>query len=623
MREISQQIIALLAKSPRPITSAQLADSLGVSVRTIMSYVKKIHDTCPGLLTASHQGYRLAFNCGHNALAEEDNFVLPEDRLENLLLHLLMQEPQIAELQELADMAMVSYESIRRDTVLLKPRLKRHGLVLQQYRNELTIEGPEQKKRNLLSYLIYRQERLGRPTLQKLQQLFPDIPVARIQQSLFVLCQEKGYFINEVLWPTLMRDLLVMIHRFSRGCILLKNDIDVIPQHPAVSEAACLLLEKLCRLSLPSTERLYLQQLFSCFLLPYDLLDLPFPQLISQLSPTTGQLLPQLFDHLQQDLPFFPMDETFKVRLSLNIDSLLQRHKLGCLSTNPQKEELKQTSPFGVECTRYIMRRLTELTNHHFSEDDATYIAVHVVMALERVRQNEHLSCGLLVPRYFDYHQSLRHSIQQHFAQELQIDAISERTTDTARLLPTDIVLAVTPPPANFPIAWVSIPPVLRQERIQEIRLHIDRVRQDKQEAKLKKLLLSLGDEECFCRLPSGRDNTPNKLFALLQSLLGNNEEVPYHQEPAIYQHLAILDFSWHAEGQSRMAAVIPARPLKWQGKTLDILLAFSLRTTDWQDMVFLLDKLVQRLLDLKVRKSMRKAESFAQLMNCVLKEST
>ncbi len=620
MREISQQIIAVLAKSPKPVTSAQLADTLGVSVRTIMSYTQKINSARPGLVSASRQGYSLTVKGGHNALAKEEKFALPEDRLENLLLHLLMQEPEAADLQELADMAMVSYESIRRDTALLKPRLKRHGLALQQHRNELTITGEEAKKRNLLSYLLYRQERLGRPTLQKLQQFFPAIPVERIQQALFLLCQEKGYFVNEILWPTLMRDLLVMLHRFARGCTLTKNNLTIIPQHPEVSAAACLLLEKLCRFSLPASEQLYLQQLFSCFLLPCKWLNLTFAELIPLLPQATGLLLPRLFEQLQQDLPFFPVDETFKVRLSLNIDSLLQRHRLDCLSTNPQKEEIKQTSPFGVECTRHIMRRLAELTGLRFREDDAAYLALHVVMALERVRTDERLSCGLLVPRYFDYHESLRRSIQLHFAQELQITAISERTTDTDSLLPTDIVLAVTPPPPHFPLCWVSIPPVLRQEKIQEIRLHLERVRQEKQEARLKNLLLSLGGEERFCRLTSGRDNTPRKLYGLLQSLLGNRDEVLYQPEPAIYQHLAILGFSWQEDEPSHLAAIIPARPLKWQGKTVDILLAFSLRTADWQDMVFFIDTLVQRLLDFKVRKSLRKAACFADLVSCVLK---
>ena len=621
MQEIIRQILAILTRAPKPVTSAQLADALGVSVRTIMNYMGKISSSQPGLIVSSRQGYKLTAGCSHEALLKEADFDIPQDRLDKILLRLLMQEPEPADLQELAELAMVSYESIRRDMALLKPRLAGHGLVLRLYRHKVTLAGQEQNKRNLLSYLIYKRESQGRPSLNKLQELFPDFPVEKLQDALFSLCRTRNYFVNEVLWPTLMRDILVMLHRRSRGFTLAEEGTETNPRHLVISQAAVRLLTECCQVSLGTSEQLYLHKLFSCFLLPYDLGHLSYEKLSTRLTPRILKIMEKLFEQLKQDLPFFPMDDDFKVRLALNVDNLLARHALGCLSTNPQKEDIKETSPFGTECTRHIMRRLSELTGHRFLEDDAAYIAVHTVMALERVRRDERLACGLFIPRYFDYHDSLRRSIQLHFDQELQITAISERYADTARLLASDIVLSVAPPPPKFPYAWVCIPPLLRSEKIQEIRLHIERVQQAKQEEKLRNLLLAVGSEHRFCRLPSSRENTPQNLFALLQKLLGHTSEIYYHPDSVIYQHVVIMDFHWQNKEPSHMSAVIPGRPLKWQGKNVDILLAFSLRTEDWQDMMFLLDNLVRRLMEFKVRASLKKVQTFAELVNCVCKQ--
>ncbi|HEY5221950.1 MAG TPA: HTH domain-containing protein, partial [Microbacteriaceae bacterium] len=143
-------------------TAAELADQVGVTPRSIRSYVGELKEASAPLeiIESSSSGYRLHRNAYAIFLERErvadGGALTPAERLSQLLRRLL-DEPKRLDIYAAADAAFLSESTIESDLTRARTRLSGSGLTIVRRGSEISLDGSELDRRRLLSQL-YRED---------------------------------------------------------------------------------------------------------------------------------------------------------------------------------------------------------------------------------------------------------------------------------------------------------------------------------------------------------------------------------------------------------------------------------------------------------------------------------
>ncbi len=583
MNNNQQQLLRILESAAMPLTSTALADKLAVSSRTIMNYIAHINSSFPDSIHSSRQGYILTEKARHNLCKQQETTFLPqtvENRRLHLLLQLLLHPQSDFTIPDFAAEIHISPESVQKDIAMLRFMLKDFSLRLRLTGGKLTLKGEEKYQRSLLSHVINKHLAHTRLSLENLQTYFPRLPVDKLQIRLQKAIEQKDYFLNGSLWPNFMRDVLIAAHRINQNCIL-----------PACPEAVILpitldiaaALAPFCG-SLALSERLWLQKLLHAYLLPQKFRTASYNEIALSLPSDTQALLQQLFNWINDNLPFIPLTKRFRVRFALNVHNLLQRKYMGSITSNPQKEDMQAASPFAFYCAQQVTFQLRERTGLNFTEDDSAYLAVHIGLALhKKLAPQDTVSCGLLIPPYFDYDQDLRQTLLAYFPQEIRIDAEATDEKDITRLEHVQLVISTMPLPNGFPVEWITTNPLLSLAKRQEIARLIARKQQENRWQTIRHFLLT---------------------YASLSEIPTNTRSA--YDTWTICGHTAIrLDLL--KENQKQLVIQWNDKPLSFKGHTVYAFLHLSFNSDDWALCCYILELLSQPMQYIPLRKCTQK----------------
>ena len=583
MNNNQQQLLRILESAAMPLTSTALADKLAVSSRTIMNYIAHINSSFPDSIRSSRQGYILTEKARHNLCKQQETTFLPqtvENRRLHLLLQLLLHPQSDFTIPDFAAEIHISPESVQKDIAMLRFMLKDFSLRLRLTGGKLTLKGEEKCQRSLLSHVINKHLAHTRLSLENLQTYFPRLPVAKLQIRLQKAIERKDYFLNGSLWPNFMRDVLIAAHRINQNCIL-----------PACPEAVILpitldiaaALAPFCG-SLALSERLWLQKLLHAYLLPQKFRTASYNEIALSLPSDTQALLQQLFNWINDNLPFIPLTKRFRVRFALNVHNLLQRKYMGSITSNPQKEDMQAASPFAFYCAQQVTFQLRERTGLNFTEDDSAYLAVHIGLALhKKLAPQDTVSCGLLIPPYFDYEQDLRQTLLAYFPQEIRIDAEATDEKDITRLEHVQLVISTMPLPNGFPVEWITTNPLLSLAKRQEIARLIARKQQENRWQTIRHFLLT---------------------YASLSEIPTNTRSA--YDTWTICGHTAIrLDLL--KENKKQLVIQWNDKPLSFKGHTVYAFLHLSFNSDDWALCCYILELLSQPMQYIPLRKCTQK----------------
>ena len=583
MNNNQQQLLRILESAAMPLTSTALADKLAVSSRTIMNYIAHINSSFPDSIRSSRQGYILTEKARHNLYKQQETTFLPqtvENRRLHLLLQLLLHPQSDFTIPDFAAEIHISPESVQKDIAMLRFMLKDFSLRLRLTGGKLTLKGEEKYQRSLLSHVINKHLAHTRLSLENLQTYFPRLPVDKLQIRLQKAIERKDYFLNGSLWPNFMRDVLIAAHRINQNCIL-----------PACPEAVILpitldiaaALAPFCG-SLALSERLWLQKLLHAYLLPQKFRTASYNEIAMSLPSDTQALLQQLFNWINDNLPFIPLTKRFRVRFALNVHNLLQRKYMGSITSNPQKEDMQAASPFAFYCAQQVTFQLRERTGLNFTEDDSAYLAVHIGLALhKKLAPQDTVSCGLLISPYFDYDQDLRQTLLAYFPQEIRIDAEATDEKDITRLEHVQLVISTMPLPNGFPVEWITTNPLLSLAKRQEIARLIARKQQENRWQTIRHFL---------------------QTYASLSEIPADLRSA--YDTWTICGHTAIrLDLL--KENKKQLVIQWNDKPLSFKGHTVYAFLHLSFNSDDWALCCYILELLSQPMQYIPLRKCTQK----------------
>lgn len=380
------------------IVGKDLAKLLNVSDRTIRNDIAAINEFYADTMIESNirKGYRIQ---GEKVkrFTEERKEEIPETGEERrwLILKTLVEHNQV-NIYQLADQMCISEFSLENDMNKIRKLLDNYqGLKVIRQSNMLQLSGGEREKRHLYEELISYKISGNLWNLNKVAENFMRFDLLKVKELLKDIFEEFHYQMNEVRIPTLLIHVGVILER-NFACHFLKEDEEQQGKYGREEyEISRHFFEKIgARLSLQVREAeicdfaIYLEHGKRKGYCEEE-------QLQGLASDLVQHIIVEIREHFDID---FSEDCEFRLGLEVHTVSLLKRHYANVEIDHTCLEEVKRKYPLIFEMGVWVCKIMEEHLNIIISENEISFIALHLGSAYERANLRRKYRCLLICP---------------------------------------------------------------------------------------------------------------------------------------------------------------------------------------------------------------------------------
>ncbi|MCU1470036.1 MAG: transcriptional antiterminator [Glaciihabitans sp.] len=506
MSDKYERLLDYLVQSEGWITASELADQLGVTTRSVRSYVTAAKAAAHPLaiITASTAGYRLnreaysTFVSG--ARAKDSDFDTPRDRVHHLVRR-LTEAPQGLDIHALADSLFVSESTIEADLRKVKALGEDAGVSLSRRGSVVTLTGAESDHRRLLSKLFHSESAQGFLELENVQREFASDDLGLFKTDLIEMLDAQGYFVNEYGVNSVLLHVAIAVDRVIRDQRL--QGVGAHPRDPVrepVTFGLATLISTHFDVILADTDLEYLAKLLTTRVITPGQGQPVQAVVENYVDPENLELVRTVVAQVSEEYLLDLNDEAFMVRLALHLGNLVARAQDNSYSRNPLVRSIKTSYPMIYDVAVFMASQIQRAKSITMNDDEISYIALHLGSFLERQsRREERLTVAIVCPGYYDMHTILRERIESALGSELSVEIVVTRTDVDWLDFSTDLVLT-TIAAKGISDSVVVIQPFLTDGDIENIRRAITRVRRHRKRAQIKDDLLLYFDPALFLR---------------------------------------------------------------------------------------------------------------------------
>lgn len=380
------------------IVGKDLAKLLNVSDRTIRNDIAAINEFYADTMIESNirKGYRIQGEKVKRFI-EETKKEIPETGEERrwLILKTLVEHNQV-NIYQLAGQMCISEFSLENDMNKIRKLLDNYqGLKVIRQSNMLQLSGGEREKRHLYEELISYKISGNLWNLNKVAENFMRFDLLKVKELLKDIFEEFHYQMNEVRIPTLLIHVGVILER-NFACHFLKEDEEQQGKYGREEyEISRHFFEKIgARLSLQVREAeicdfaIYLEHGKRKGYCEEE-------QLQGLASDLVQHIIVEIREHFDID---FSEDCEFRLGLEVHTVSLLKRHYANVEIDHTCLEEVKRKYPLIFEMGVWVCKIMEEHLNIIISENEISFIALHLGSAYERANLRRKYRCLLICP---------------------------------------------------------------------------------------------------------------------------------------------------------------------------------------------------------------------------------
>ena len=380
------------------IVGKDLAKLLNVSDRTIRNDIAAINEFYADTMIESNirKGYRIQGEKVKRFI-EETKKEIPETGEERrwLILKTLVEHNQV-NIYQLADQMCISEFSLENDMNKIRKLLDNYqGLKVIRQSNMLQLSGGEREKRHLYEELISYKISGNLWNLNKVAENFMRFDLLKVKELLKDIFEEFHYQMNEVRIPTLLIHVGVILER-NFACHFLKEDEEQQGKYGREEyEISRHFFEKIgARLSLQVRDAeicdfaIYLEHGKRKGYCEEE-------QLQGLASDLVQHIIVEIREHFDID---FSEDCEFRLGLEVHTVSLLKRHYANVEIDHTCLEEVKRKYPLIFEMGVWVCKIMEEHLNIIISENEISFIALHLGSAYERANLRRKYRCLLICP---------------------------------------------------------------------------------------------------------------------------------------------------------------------------------------------------------------------------------
>ncbi len=514
-----------------PLGAGELSRRLGVSTRSVRSYVARLNDEHGDeVVTSSRRGYcldRTRLAAASPAGASRSQRVLsPGERLGSLLRSVLMADDG-ADVFDLAEELRVSDSTLEADLSKGRALLSVHHLRLERSGSTVRITGAEQAKRRLVRQIMTEaaRSRTQFVSVRELAEESAEPSLLTFRDGLTRILSELGLLATENNQHTILAHVAVMVGRVRQGHEFEppESTVDGDALRRTAARRIAALIESLFALRLPAGEEDYLVGLLDENTTPEDLSlvvarrlsaedDVDFVEVVRRIVAAVGE-------NYLVDLD----NERFIGFLSLHAKNLVRRSRRGQAAQIPAGQSLKDTHPLIYEIGIFIARRLELALGVEIRADEISLISFHVGAHFQSVYVREQqVRIALLSPTYPDLRDSARAMLQTAIAGfgEIEVVAVDETELAAGPSAP-DLIVATVPltglGSVEAPVLQLGALP--GPDDLERVRSTVLEIAQDKRRARVGASLVNLIEPHLFLDLhATSREDTIAQMCRALTS---------------------------------------------------------------------------------------------------------
>lgn len=428
------------------IVGKDLAKLLNVSDRTIRNDIAAINEFYADTMIESNirKGYRIQ---GEKVkrFTEETKKEIPETGEERrwLILKTLVEHNQV-NIYQLADQMCISEFSLENDMNKIRKLLDNYqGLKVIRQSNMLQLSGEEREKRHLYEELISYKISGNLWNLNKVAENFMRFDLLKVKELLKDIFEEFHYQMNEVRIPTLLIHVGVILER-NFACHFLKEDEEQQGKYGREEyEISRHFFEKIgARLSLQVREAEICD--FAIYLEHGKRKGYCEEE---QLQGLASDLVQHIIVEIRENFDIdFSEDREFRLGLEVHTVSLLKRHYANVEIDHTCLEEVKRKYPLIFEMGVWVCKIMEEHLNIIISENEISFIALHLGSAYERANLRRKYRCLLICPHNQTVKDLCIQKIVNRFQDRMEIvDCMSYFEESLIREKNLDLILTTQP----------------------------------------------------------------------------------------------------------------------------------------------------------------------------------
>lgn len=501
-----ERLLDYLAQAEGWVTAGELADQLGVTTRSVRSYVTAIKASARPLevIESSTSGYRLSRESYPAFLAKTKQPggepETPRDRVYHLVRR-LVDAPEGLDVYSLAESLFVSESTIETDLRKVKTLVEESEVNLVRKGTQISLAGSEYDLRRLLSRMFREGGAQGFLELESIQREFESADLRAFKTDLIDMLDAHGYFVNEYGINNVLLHVAIAVDRTAKGQLPFGESPG--PGGRSIVDIPDQLSELIVRhfgVALRGPDIDYLALLLTTRVVTPGRDPGEALQAVATSNDQTLANIRRIIARVGEEYMIDLDDDDFTVRLSLHVQNLVARAQDKSYSRNPMTRSIKTSYPMIYELAVFMASEIQRAESITIHDDEISYIALHIGSYLERqARREERVTCAIVCPGYYDLHLILRERLEAVLGDELQVDIVITRNDVDWGELAADLVLT-TIPTAPFADNVVIIQPFLTENDIESIRRAVSRLRRQRRRLHLKDELLMFFDESLFLR---------------------------------------------------------------------------------------------------------------------------
>lgn len=499
------KLIRILSDYTEFVTASSLAANMDVSTRSIKSYIQEINSVYPEAIESSREGYRIDKQAARRIL-EESGTHIPQSSQERIvyIINSLIKSDTSVNTYDLCDEMFISYSTIKNDLQAVKSKLRKYDLQLNNNHDNLTVSGLEKNKRRLLSSILYDESNVNFVNLETIQNIFPEIEIELIKDSLLEIFDRFHYFVNDYSLINLVLHITIAIDRIRNRNVNTEDIRDMPPISSHEYELARNIARKIeedFRIEYNQAEVYELALLLISRATAIDYQSITVSNLEDFITPECLALVRELISDVNSYYYIDLTEPEFLIRFALHIRNLLQRSKNNYFSRNPLTEEIKTSCPLIYDVSVCLSSTIKERTGISINDDEIAYIAFHLGSTLEAQKNlSEKVTAALYCPSYYDTNVKLTDTINRHFSSELLITNIFTEERELEKTGKNDLVLSTVPLNSVIQLPLLQISPFFTEKDVQSLRRQLTEIKTNKRRKQFREYLEYLIVPEFFER---------------------------------------------------------------------------------------------------------------------------
>lgn len=568
------------------VTAVSLANTLGISVRTVKNYVSELNGCYHGIIASSRKGYIINPAIGAKALKETKSSI-PQTARERAayIMKRINREP--VSFYDLCEELFISSSTLYAVLPRIRKQLESFDLTLHTASDMLEIVGLEKNKRKLLSQLLYHESNENFVNLETIQSAFPDIDILYVKNIVLETLSEYRYFINDYSLSNLVLHIAIAADRIKNNAGYGEYEqameaLDLLPHEYELSQKIVERLENHFQLKFSAGEVQEMTLLLISRATSLNYNSITVDNLADIIGKDCISLVYELVNAVGSFYYINLNEPEFLIRFALHIKNLLIRAQNQHFCKNPIGDTLKATCPLIYDDAVCCSSIIKEWTGISINDDEISYIAFHLGSTLETQKAlASKLSAVIYCPTYYNMDNRLLQTISSRLSTELLIANIITEESDLDKIATPDLIICTVPINRTLVTPFIQVQPFLMETDITAIRQKIDEIRTSKKRETFTSYLHQIILPDFFER-GEGFSRREDAIHYLCEKLR-QKDYVEEHFEKEVlerekmsstgFQNFAIPHSMSMRANKTGMYLYLCDTPTNWNGKQISLII--------------------------------------------------